>query len=327
MLSFLTRISCLKVQTNLCLKFLSAAVYCFCFSPSKVVFNLVGHHLLASSLFWALPPWPCPTRRMVVLLWVIFRLWPQPCVTGRWLFSMVWGESWSLKSPQKLHSPWALWLSVSSLHSAPRPWLSQYILSLSMLGSPQRAHWPPAFKALHYVPRLPGTDVVKHGFYWHLFWLPEDCSLSYFWLYYFTLNDDVFHKNSDVKWSQYYIFIQATEDHPCLRVSIRDPSKPVVRHPPWFVLQCKACHETKSHLSGHKPLWGLSFKGCYYAFICTWHKRHWSSWLSMITLSRVVKHINFLYSYTFLFPWWKFVMVSGSKWLQLSSDHIHSRMK
>lgn len=122
MLSFLTRISCLKVQTNLCLKFLSAAVYCFCFSPSKVVFNLVGHHLLASSLFWALPPWPCPTRGMVVLLWVIFRLWPQPCVTGRWLFSMVWGESWSLKSPQKLHSPWALWLSVSSLHSAPWPW-------------------------------------------------------------------------------------------------------------------------------------------------------------------------------------------------------------
>lgn len=29
----------------------------------------------------------------------------------------------------------------------------------------------------------------------------------------------------------------------------------------------------------------------------------------------------------FLFPWWKFVMVSGSKWLQLSSDHICSRMK
>lgn len=164
MLSFLTSISCLKVQTNLCLKLLSTAVYCFCFSPCKVVFNLVGHHLLSSSLSWALPPWPCPTRRMVVLLCVIFRLWPQPCITGKWLFSMAGGESWSPTSPQKPHSPWALWLSVTSLHSPLGPGLPQYILSLSMLGSPQRAHWPPAFIALHHVPRLPGTDAVKHGF-------------------------------------------------------------------------------------------------------------------------------------------------------------------
>ena len=270
MLSFLTSISCLKVQTNLCLKLLSTAVYCFCFSPCKVVFNLVGHHLLSSSLSWALPPWPCPTRRMVVLLCVIFRLWPQPCITGKWLFSMAGGESWSPTSPQKPHSPWALWLSVTSLHSPLGPGLPQYILSLSMLGSHQRAHWPPAFIALHHVPNSQGQMLSSTALLTSV-WLPEDCSLSYFWLHYFTLNDDVFHKNSDVKWGQYYIFIQAIDDHPCLWVSIRYPSEPVVRHPPWFMLQCKACHETKSHLSGHEPLWGLSFKGCYYAFICTWH--------------------------------------------------------
>ena len=99
---------------------------------------------------------------MVVLICVIFRLSPQPCVTGKWLFSMVGGESWSLKSSQRPHSPWALWPSVTSLHSPLDRGLPQYILSLSMLGSLQRARWPPAFIALHHVPKLPVTDAVKH---------------------------------------------------------------------------------------------------------------------------------------------------------------------
>lgn len=108
---------------------------------------------------------------------------------------------------QRHHSPWATWLSVTSLACLLGSGPPQYTLSILTLGSSHKADWPPAFIILHDIPKVPGTDSLKHELYWHLFWLLEDCPLTYSWLHNFTLNYDVFNKNSDVKWGQYYIFI------------------------------------------------------------------------------------------------------------------------
>ena len=159
-------------------------------------------------------------------------------------------------------------------------------------------------------PQTP-SDRCCQALYWHLFWLVKHCSLSYSWLHYFTLNDEVFHKNSDVKWGQYDIFIQATDDHPCFRVSIRYPSKSVIRYPPWFMLQCKACNVTPicldmSHFSAE--LRGLQV--CFHLHMAQ------KTLVKLTVYDNAVKscqtHQFSLISH-FLFPWWKFVMVSGSK--------------
>lgn len=165
MLSFLTSISCLKVQTNLCLNFCLQQYTAFasplwsstCWPPPAIFFSLLSSPTLALS----------HQEDGCVAMGHLCDSGPSPRL-HRWLFSM-YGENHGPSSLPRSPLPWALWMSVSP-STAPWPWPTN-ILSLSMLGSPQRAHWPPAFIVSSPCPQTPRDRCCQaRGFYWHLFW-------------------------------------------------------------------------------------------------------------------------------------------------------------
>lgn len=112
--------------------------------------------------------WDKKGKKSLLCWCVIFRLLPKPCVAGKSIITILGRGCWTLK---RHCSPCATCISVIFLDSLLGSGPPQHSLSVLMLGSPHRAHWPPVFTVLHEVPKILGTHRILSSVSFNDIWL------------------------------------------------------------------------------------------------------------------------------------------------------------